>query len=445
MRNIVEKCFALLMLIYLSSGLTGFLAGDSPFNVWRLEDNPLLLTIQTAMYAITLGLIALNWRKFMSGLRPSGWVLALALFALVSTLWSSDPSFTLRRSLVMTATTMFGIYFGSRYELRAQLRLLGLTFVILAALSAACALLLPRYGIDNQLHRGDWQGILGQKNLLGKAMAVGCIVWWSAKGVFPPTLRIAALLACAAVMLMSGSRAAVLVCGALLLIGYGYRALRARPTTLVPLAIIFLAACAGLAFLGKNSNFLRLALLNPNATLTRRTEIWTAVWTAISSHTWLGYGFSGFWAGLRGESMRVAAILGFLPRHAHNGFLDLWLELGLAGVLLFAAGYLRAVGDALRLFRKNHERLASWPLQYLAFMLIYHVAEGPILRPNSLYWAVCVAVVVSTARAVRSGPGVTFAMHAGFRLDLEPEPNYLPRRTTGSVGDLHPETGRSAA
>lgn len=403
MLNLCEKGFVVLMLLYLSSGLTGFLAGDSQLTVWRLEDNPLLLAIQTAMYAITLGFIVLHWRKFTNALRAGGWVLALALFAVVSTLWSSDPDFTLRRGLVLIATTVFGIYFGSRYELPRQLRLLGWTFILLAVLSAACALLLPQHGIDSQLHRGDWQGILGQKNLLGKAMAVAIIVLWSAKGLLPRVVRIAALPVCAVVMLMSGSRAALLVSGALLLLASSYRALRARPPTLVPLAILLLAAAVGLIFLAADNGSLALAYLGRDSTLTRRTEIWAAVWTAISSHMLLGYGFSGFWAGLHGESAQVAARLGFVARHAHNGFLDLWLELGIAGLFLFTVGYFQAVGSGVKLLRRSHDRLATWPLQYLAFMLLYDLAEGPILRQNNLYWALYVAVVVAAAQAVHIG------------------------------------------
>ena len=183
MLNVFESCFAMLMLLYLSSGLTGFLAGDTPFNLWRIEDNPLLLAIQSIMYAITLGFVVLHWRKFTSALRNSGWVIALALFAVVSTLWSSDPGFTLRRGLVLVATTVFGIYFGSRFQLPRQVRLLGSTFILIGGAQRAVRDVAPQYGIDNQLHRGDWQGILGQKNLLGKAMAVGIMVLWSAKGV----------------------------------------------------------------------------------------------------------------------------------------------------------------------------------------------------------------------------------------------------------------------
>ena len=159
----------------------------------------------------------------------------------------------------------------------------------------------------------------------------------------------------------------------------------------------------GLVFLAVDSSPLALAYLGRNATLTRRTEIWTAVWSAISSHMLLGYGFSGFWAGVHGESAQVAARLGFVARHAHNGFLDLWLELGLAGLLLFAAGYFQAVRNGIRLLRMRHDRLASWPLLYLAFMLLYNLAEGPILRQNNLYWALYVAVVVAVAQAAHIG------------------------------------------
>jgi hypothetical protein len=110
MLKLLEECFAVVMLAYLSGGITGFWAGDSAFNLWRLQDNPLLLGIQMVMYGVTLSFIVLHWRKFTSGVRAGGWVLALALLALASTLWSSDPPFTLRRSLVVIATTGFGIY-----------------------------------------------------------------------------------------------------------------------------------------------------------------------------------------------------------------------------------------------------------------------------------------------------------------------------------------------
>jgi O-antigen ligase len=249
-------------------------------------------------------------------------------------------------------------------------------------------------------------------------------------------------------MLMSGSRSALLVSIALRLLVPSHCIVRARVTTLVPLAVLSLAAAAAVVFLAvSNSSFL-LASLGRDATLTRRTEIWTAVWAAISSHVVLGYGFSGFWAGIHGDSARVAAMLGFVARRAHNGFLDLWLELGIAGLFLFGVGYLQAVGVGVKLLRMSHHRLAAWPLQYLAFLLLYDLVEGLILRQNNLYWAVYAAVVVSAAQAVRIGQASMAACPADAGGPLqrhEQQPGYLPRRTAGRVGDVHPGTGRSAA
>jgi exopolysaccharide production protein ExoQ len=441
----LERGFSVLMLLYLSSGLTSFLAGDSPFNVWRIEDNPLLLGIQLAMYATMLGFVVLHWRKVVNALPAARWVLLLAILAVMSSLWSSDPAFTFRRSLVLAATTIFGIYFGSRFDFLQQVRLLAWAVIILAVLCAGCALWFPQYGIDNQLHRGDWQGVLGQKNLLGKAMVVAIVVLWSAKGMLPRAVRFSAMGLCAGVMLMSGSRVALVVLAALALLLPVYPIMRARISSLLPLATLVLAVSAGLMFvLAENSSQL-VSVLGREPTLTRRTQIWSAVWAARSSHLALGYGFSSFWSGLHRESARIAAMLGFVPRHAHNGFLDLWLELGLTGLLVFLAGYFQAVRHGWKLLRIRRDRLATWPLQYLAFLLLYDLVEGPILRANSLYWALYVAVVVSTTLAISAGetPELPWATSSpGY---LEPQPDYLSRRIAGPLGNLHPAPGRSAA
>ena len=426
MVNALESCFAVLMLLYLSSGFTGFLSGDSPLNLWRVEDNPLLLAIQMAMYGVTLGFIALHWRKLANALQAGAWSMGLAFFAVASTLWSSDPAFTLRRSLVVVATTVFGIYFGSLFELPRQLRLLVWAFALLAVLSAGCALWFPQYGIDNQLHHGDWQGVLGQKNLLGKAMVVAIVVLWSAKGAIPRVLQIVTLPVCAVVMLMSQSLASLLVCGALLVMAVGYRALRARLTTLVPIVVLVLLVVSVLMLLIFDNGPLALAYFGRSTTLSRRTEIWRAVWSFISAHMLLGYGFSSFWAGMQGESALVAARLGFVARHAHNGFLDLWLELGIVGLLIFAVGYFQAVRQGVLLVRSTHNRFACWPLLYFTFMLLYDLVEGPILRQNNLYWALYVAATVSATQAARVRCALRAALPiTGPHPRLEQHPDYL--------------------
>ena len=73
-----------------------------------------------------------------------------------------------------------------------------------------------------------------------------------------------------------------------------------------------------------------------DSTLSQRTIIWKAVWESIVQRPYLGYGFSAFWSGLNGPSQRVVLISDWGIQQAQNGYLDLWLGLGVGGVVIVA-------------------------------------------------------------------------------------------------------------
>lgn len=85
-----------------------------------------------------------------------------------------------------------------------------------------------------------------------------------------------------------------------------------------------------------------------NSTLTGRTEIWSAV---LAQHTnpLLGTGFESFWMGNRMQSVWDLSQVGI--EEAHNGYLELYVNLGLIGLallgLLIVGGY-RNVAESFR-------------------------------------------------------------------------------------------------
>jgi O-antigen ligase len=422
----VERWFVLLMLLYLSSGILGFIWPDSDAGLQRPENNAALFAFQTGFCLLAFCFILLRWNKFVNGLAAARWVLALGLVAVASTLWSQDPAITQRRSLVLLGTTAFGIYLGTSFSMEEQLKLLRQGFAWIIGLSIWFALLLPEWGIDHDYHSGDWQGIFGQKNLLGKAMVVAILVFLSSKGLSQRWLRWPGIGLGLLLIAMSGSRTAGLVLAGLLLLVPTYRLFRVKLSASVPLAIGLVAAAGGVSTIMLANAGMMFSLLGRDSTLTGRTGVWQAVWEAISKHMLLGYGFSGFWAGLRGESANVILTLGWAARHAHNGFLDLWLELGLLGLGLFAISYFAAFRHAVRMF-VNRQAGAAWPMNYLAFMLLYHLTEGPILKQNSLYWALYVAIAVSVASLPREQTENALASNEEANgIYLEPEFAYLP-------------------
>lgn len=85
-------------------------------------------------------------------------------------------------------------------------------------------------------------------------------------------------------------------------------------------------------------------------TLTARTDIWAGAMEAISRRPWTGYGIGGVWINNDAEPTRtILRGLGFIVYHSHNGFLEIWLQLGLIGLALFAALIISYYRTSLRL------------------------------------------------------------------------------------------------
>ena len=421
-----ERYFAVAMLLYLSGSILGFLFPDSEFSMLRPESNMFLLAMELGFYGIAFGLIALRWNRFVQGLLAGKWALAVSVLAVVSTIWSNDPSITARRSLVLMGTTLFGVYFGSNFDLSEQIRILAKTFGIIIVLSFYFSLVMPQYGINHDIHGGSWTGVFTQKNLLGRAMIVAVVTFLSANKIVRGPVRYAFLVGAGCLLLMSDSRTSQVVLIAMLLLAPIYQLIRRNGMTIViPISLAFGIALVAIAVIALTNADSLLLVMGRNPTLTGRTEIWKAIWNAITKQMLLGYGFDGFWAGIRGKSADVILTLGWVAKHSHNGFLDIWLDLGIVGLGAFFASYFNALWRAVHMLRGHAGSGAYWPIHYLIFMLLYHLTEGPILRQNSIYWALYVAVVVSVNFA--PSPAMELIIEKPRKgAELEPQLDYLP-------------------
>jgi O-antigen ligase len=87
-----------------------------------------------------------------------------------------------------------------------------------------------------------------------------------------------------------------------------------------------------------------LKLLNKSSTLTGRTDIWGEVIKLASERPVVGWGWISYWVpGLKPFDQKVFRIGGIQYLQAHDAWLDLWLQLGIIGVIVFAAFALSAL------------------------------------------------------------------------------------------------------
>jgi O-antigen ligase len=135
-----------------------------------------------------------------------------------------------------------------------------------------------------------------------------------------------------------------------------------------------------------------LALLHKDMTLTGRTTIWSVLLSSLAKRPWLGFGYSAFWVGTKGESANAIYALKW-PRlsYAENGVLELALELGLVGVGIYFLAYLRCYRRLRRLFSwSSGTPELFWYGTTLFLAAITNIEAGSIAAPNSWEWLIFV-------------------------------------------------------
>lgn len=409
-----ERGFAVLAIFLFTGALVPLLRTPGGPGVVVVQDDPVLWIMWLGLYGVTSLLILIRWRRFVYVASRDKLLLLLVGIAVLSILWSVAPQVTARREVALVGTTLFGAYLATRYSLGELLRLLAWALGVAALLSLVFALMLPSYGITSSPGHEGWQGVFaGGKNVFGRTMAVSAIVFlllalssrkhklvlWSGFGLSVGLLWMSNSVT---------SLISLLIIGLLLPL---YHALRWRYTLSVSL-LIFAVVAGGIVvtWLLANAEDV-LGVLGRDSTLTNRTELWPAVIEMIRQHPWLGYGYGAFWLGWSGESAHVAlwVLEGGDPPflHAHNGFLDLWLNLGLLGLATFALGFSLAALRAVSWVRATRTATGLWPLVFLTFILLYNFTESSVLIHNNIFWILYVTVVMLTATGYPEPAGPT--------------------------------------
>ena len=398
---------AALVLVLVFFGISGAIPGIAPNQASAMTGTPAshfqaVVGIGSQLL-IDLFLCSLVLRHARLGLRYVRllWApLALGLWAVASVCWSIDPLLTARRAFPFLLAAGFGALLSLRMPPRRVLVLVLAAFTVLALWSAVLAIGFPSIGLDASTgHHGDWQGAFTQKNACGRGMVVALAALLAAGPGKPGTLNalrsgfLAILFG--AELFLSGSRGAWLIAAIVLMAIPALRVMhRLRPGFRIA---ILTAGAAALLLLGVGAalHFAQIApLLGRDATLSGRTEIWQQVWIAILHRPWLGYGFSAFWQGFSGPSWNVVVALRFVLFHAHNGFLEIWLELGACGLVIFLATLLRAVVLLWPELRGGRMDRAAWPLAILLLTVLYDLDENTLLSFNGLFWVLYTGALV---------------------------------------------------
>jgi O-antigen ligase len=328
-----------------------------------------------------LGALLLAPRSVVMQIPVSFSVLGIVGFTVASVAWSIDPPVTmiLIRNFVpsMVALALAGAVLSQRDIADALVWTIRLT----VALTVAALILVPATrshaigGVGGAAYPG-WHGFFIHKNNMTPFLAVGIptVLIFDRN----PVTKWGTMSLIAALMI--GSTSATGVSGgvfALVVLAWLQiytRTEDARNSTLLA-AMSVLASVAVVA--GAIASFATItSAYGRDSNLSGRTDIWEASLTALGERPFFGYGFGAlFWRlDISPETSWIWNHVGFEASHAHNGALDLALQIGIVGLIVFTVLYLSVVVGGWRILDTN-TNLGIWILSVMSSNFVIGLTE----------------------------------------------------------------------
>jgi exopolysaccharide production protein ExoQ len=214
----------------------------------------------------------------------------------------------------------------------------------------------------------------------------------------------------------SATAGASFVLGAGLIVALALPFFRARPAAVHALVLTVLLV-GGLAFvLGGEGDAARA--MGRKADLTGRTEIWKIL-IPMAPNPVGGAGFETFWLGDR--AVRAASAVGGLDaiNESHNGYIEVYLNLGLIGVSLIALILAQGFRRAVRASRRD-PGLGALLVAYVVTAVTYNIAEAGF-RMLDPAWFFLLLATAAASRIAWDGAGQPEREEGGERESSVPD------------------------
>jgi exopolysaccharide production protein ExoQ len=391
-----------------------------------MEGNPLDRLVYTSLLAVGLVVLAYRPNQVARVLRANGPILLFLAYCAVSLLWSDFPGVAFKRwTKALGDLVMVLIVLTDADRPNAIKRFLARPAFLLLPVSV----LFIKYYPDLGRAYGRWEGkafyigVASDKNMLGViCLFFGLGSAWrflSAYQERKSASRTRRLLAHGAILTMalwmlwianSMTSLACFVIATGMLLTTAFRSVKPRPAVVHVLVAALLVVSASVLFLGLSPS--ALATIGRDPTLTDRTAIWTLI-IGMNNNSLLGTGFESFWLGPRLD--KIWSVYAWGPTEAHNGYLEIYLSLGWAGVALLAVVLARGYRTVFAAYRRNLPTGTLW-LAYFVVGLIYNFTEAAFFRMMQPAWI--------------------FLLLAITRVPELPHPKIRPRRPL-SVDETH--------
>lgn len=417
-----------------SRALSNWLAGGKPPSgnvALDAAGNSVDRLLMTALIALGLLVLGLRAERTKRVLARNKWVVVLFAYLVLSIIWSNFPGISFRRCIRSVGTfVMVLVALTESSPLEAVRTLLRRLYIVQIPLSVLAIKYFRGIGVTYNWNGSEeeWIGLSTDKNSLGQvAMSSGLFYLWQILQDWPQRklkghiskLTLDIVLLILTFWLLRGSKnshssTAIIgfITSGALLIAFQFikkRAARAKRTLLgITLACALLAPFAYLVFETFDITPVEMVVeaTGRDMTFTGRNLLWTDVLNDAKKNPVLGVGMGAFWVGPIGYDMYPLPNWSMVtpewrPEQGHNGYIDVYVQLGAVGLILLVIVIGLAFAGALDDLQ-NDFYMGSIRLILLLGIVMNNVTETSFLRGEHGLWFLFLLVAINVPRPKNS-------------------------------------------
>jgi exopolysaccharide production protein ExoQ len=358
------------------------------------EGSPLDAFIFLALLVVGFCVLLKRQVNLAEIFRDNGWLIAFLVYCFISITWSDYPFISFKRWIKGLGHPIMALIVLTETDPEeAFTGLMKRCAYVIVPVSILFIKYYPQLGAyyDQWTGMAMYKGIAVHKNMLGAdCMILGLFFFWYLIQIWrlqQSRWRTRELWLAIGFLLMiswlfrkmhSATGAICLLAGVMLIMLVRVRSVKRHiGTWLLTAATLIMAAELAVGISGQLSE-----TFGRGSSLSGRTVLWMRL-LGLHTNPVFGTGFESFWLGERVDQLQ--GIFFFIPNEAHNGYLEIYLNLGLIGLLLLT-GFMMVTFWRIRLDLFQNFEWGRYRLAYFGAVALYNLTEAGFRFLNPIWF-----------------------------------------------------------
>ena len=341
-------------------------------------------------------------------------MVVLLTWCALSVFWAINPDIAVRR-LLLTVIIIFTIFLiVEQLKFDRTIDALRAALLLVLAANWFALIAIPEIGRhqfadleDIDLNQ-NWRGVFLHKNFAGPVCCFTILLYFFDSSRQRPLLRWGVITMSFAFLYFTQSKTSLWLLPLCLLAGATYFAYSPRHFGIAAAAVTTLMLLAAIALPFYVDELLTLIPVYDPAAFTGRGTVWAALIYYIQDNFWLGAGYGSFWnIGADSPIYSYASNARWVTNitSAHNGYLDLAIQLGAPGLILAIMAFCMVPVARLLASTTIEKSRAALLVAILTFCIGHNFTESSILDRDAIVQIFFCFAIALTHVATRPSEG----------------------------------------